>query len=335
MSKRSINRRQQRTVKKIQARHIEDALQENNHLASDDLSHQQLGRAQQGLVVAHYGKHVTIQSNDNHLFQCAIRQNLGDVAAGDQVIWQPENADTGIIVAVLERTSAFGRPGKDGCIKAIAANIDQLLIVVAPQPALILTLLDSYLVTAETLNMTALIILNKVDLISEQTDSTLLTTLKTYQDIGYQVVHTSCLQQDIRDTLQSYLGNKSSVFVGQSGVGKSSLIAKLIPDRAIRIGTLSGGDKVGKHTTSHSYLYQLAQGGQIIDSPGIRALRLWHMDPQMIAAGFVEFQPYLNNCKFRNCQHLHEPDCALKQAVAQGKVAAIRLENFHKLILEI
>jgi len=335
MSKRSINHRQQRTVKKIQAKHIENAQHENNHQASEHLSHQQLGHAQQGLVIACYGKHITVKSNDNHIYQCAIRQNLGGVAAGDQVIWQPENADAGIIVAVLERTSAFGRPGKDGCIKAIAANIDQLLIVVAPQPELTLGLLDSYLVVAETLNMTALIILNKVDLISEQTDSMLLTTLKTYQDIGYQVVHASCQQHGGCDTLRSYLGNKSSVFVGQSGVGKSSLIAKLIPDKAIRIGTLSGGDKVGKHTTSHSYLYELTEGGQIIDSPGIRALRLWHMDPQMIAAGFVEFQPYLNNCKFRNCQHLHEPDCALKQAAAQGKVAAIRLENFHKLILEI
>ena len=174
--------------------------------------------------------------------------------------------------------------------------------------------------------------MNKVDLLNEQKDPMLLTTLKTYRDIGYEVVHSSCHQQDGCDALRSYLSDKSSVFVGQSGVGKSSLISQLIPDREIRIGSLSDSDKVGKHTTSHSYLYQLPAGGHIIDSPGIRALHLWHMNPQMIAAGFVEFKPYLNKCKFRNCQHLHEPDCALKQAVEQGKIAAVRLENFHMLI---
>lgn len=324
MSKRAISRLQQRRIRKIQTRHIESSQQLP--------SHQQLGQTQIGLVVAHYGKRITIQNNDEAHFQCVSRQHLGDVAAGDQVIWQAEEGQTGIILAVLERRSAFGRPDKNGQIKAIAANVDQLLIVVAPQPEITFSLLDSYLVAAETLQITPVIILNKIDLISTQAGSILSTRLKTYQEIGYKLVQTSCYQQDGCDALRSHLSNKSSVFVGQSGVGKSSLIARLIPDRTIRVGTLSDHEKVGKHTTSHSYLYRLAEGGHIIDSPGIRELRLWKMDSHKMAKGFIDFQPYLNQCKFRNCKHLHEPDCALKQAVSQGKVAAERLENFHKLL---
>lgn len=312
MSKRSINRQQQRRIKQLHDKHIK-----NN---------------QRGLVIARYGKHVTVSSSDDQIHHCSIRQNLGDLAAGDQVVWQPEKGNTGIVLAVLERTSAFGRPDKNGRIKAVAANIDQLLIVVAPQPELTTSLLDSYLVAAATLNLAALIILNKVDLISNQAESNLVTTLKTYQNIGYPVVTTSCIQADGMHALQPYLRDKSSVFVGQSGVGKSSLINKLIPDKDVRIGALSAQDKVGKHTTSYSYLYQLATGGSIIDSPGIRTLHLWQMEPRMIAQGFIEFRPYLNQCKFRNCQHLHENNCALKQAVAQGKIASARLESFHKIV---
>jgi ribosome biogenesis GTPase len=208
----------------------------------------------------------------------------------------------------------------------VAANVQQMLIVIAPKPVITPILLDSYLVAAEALNIKPIIIYNKTDIGIDTS------FIEYYESIDYTVIQTSTINQLGFNTLIEKINDKISVFVGQSGVGKSTLISTILPNEEIKNQSISTHSELGKHTTSNSTLYHLPSGGSIIDSPGIREFGLWHMDKNKIVHGFKEFRPLIGQCKYKNCTHTHEPECALINTVNKGLLSKERLKSLQYLI---
>ena len=176
-----------------------------------------------------------------------------------------------------------------------------------------------------------MLVLNKTDLLPE-TGGDLRTLLARYRAIGYRVVAASTQQEGGLDALHACLTERTSVFVGQSGVGKSSLIDRLLPDMQLRVGALSADSRKGTHTTTTATLYHLPAGGELIDSPGIREFGLGHLEEHQVAQGFIEFQPYLGHCRFRDCRHRQEPGCALRDAVERGDILASRFDSYRHIV---
>lgn len=177
-----------------------------------------------------------------------------------------------------------------------------------------------------------LIVLNKVDLLTQEQRQEIEEQLKIYQDIGYEILMISAKNGENMEKLTALLAQGTAIFVGQSGVGKSSLINHLLPSVNAQVGDVSETSGLGQHTTTSSRLYHLPQGGNLIDSPGIREFGLWHLDAEQITKGYREFQYVLGTCKFRDCKHLSDPGCALREAVEQGKISPVRYDNYHRLI---
>lgn len=316
MSKRKINQQQKRRIVANQAKKLD----------TPELT---------GLVLAHYGTSLDIEDSAGSTIACSKRQNLGVIVPGDRVIWQMDiENNTGVVVAIEPRTTLLSRPDARGQLHAVAANVDQMFIVIAPSPAPSQTTVDRYLIAAQLQNITPILILNKQDLLStDPKQQELLDFCKQYTHIGVDTIMLSAKEKQNLDQLIERLNNKISILVGQSGVGKSSLISNLLPQHDIKIGELCTLAKHGRHTTTTARLYHLQnQTGSIIDSPGIREFPLWQMEPAELASGFVEFKPFLNECKFRNCKHINEPGCALLNAIQSGKISETRLLSYQKIL---
>lgn len=310
MSKRRISHQQSERIKKKQIRYREETPLE-------------------GLVIQRYSRHALIESPEHGRIRCAIRPTLGSLVAGDRIVWQYENEHQGVVVSQYPRQTVLGRPDKHGVLKPVAANISQVMIVIAPKPEIIWPLLDSYLVMASYLGLTACIILNKTDMPCDEIKKRLT---NEYESLGYCVLYTNARDKTLNKALEMSLDQQTSVFVGQSGVGKSSLIARVLPlEEGILTGEISSRTELGQHTTSSSRLYHLPTGGALIDSPGIRELGLWQMPLSDIAKGYREFLPYLSECKFRNCNHIDAPHCAVLVAVHEKTIALHRYENYVKI----
>lgn len=316
MSKRRINKQQSSRIEKIQ-----QAYQLNKETLSDSLA--------DGLVLSRFSKHVEIEDQEGRRIRCSIRPNLEILVAGDRIIWQPEGLDHGVVVSLYPRASILARPTAKGLKKPVAANITQMIIVVAPKPEISWPLLDSYLIIAETLKLHAVILLNKVDLPCEDIKNQLNID---YQKLNYSILLLSQTQPNSFSALKQALNHQVSVFVGQSGVGKSSLIASILPhEHDITTGDISVVSELGKHTTSNSRYYHLPSGGALIDSPGVREFSLWDIEPNIITQGYKEFAPHIAGCKFRNCTHENTPHCGLINALQDGKISQNRYDNFIKL----
>ncbi|HAU3523736.1 TPA: small ribosomal subunit biogenesis GTPase RsgA [Legionella pneumophila] len=319
MSKRRINKQQSARIAKIQKNYHESM--ENN---SDNLA--------DGLVITRFSRHAEIEDNQGKRILCSIRPNLDTLVAGDRVIWQIEGEKQGVVVSIYPRGSLLARPSQKGLKKPVAANITQLVVVIAPKPEISWPLLDSYLIMAEILQLHVAIVLNKIDLPCQTLQQRLMTD---YQLLNYPVIMASNQTPDTIVPLKQALNNQISVFVGQSGVGKSSLISSLLPhEENIAIDKISMVSELGKHTTRNSRYYHLPSGGALIDSPGVREFSLWDIDCSMIAQGYKEFKPYLSQCKFRNCTHIDTPQCAIIDALNKGKISTQRYENFTKLCVQ-
>jgi len=317
MSKRRISNQQSARIEKKQTSHRKSLTMEDNPDTAD------------GLVITRYARHAKIEDTQGRRIICSIRPNLTSLVAGDRIVWQIEGDGQGVVISCYPRQSVLGRPDKQKVLKPVAANITQLMIVVAPKPEISWSLLDSYLVVAEHLNLHACIVLNKIDL----ADEALLAQLKQqYEPLGYDLLFTGHDNNNGYQSLENALKNHISVFVGQSGVGKSSLITKMLPlEDDIQTGEISAKTDLGRHTTSNSTFYHLPFGGGLIDSPGVREFGLWHMPSSEIARGYREFKPYLSQCKFRNCTHRDSPGCALLIAVKEKLVSSKRYENYVKI----
>lgn len=292
------------------------------------------GTEQEGLLVGLFGAEAEIEDSHGQIIRCHLRKNREPVITGDRVLWRMEKNNTGVVIDCLPRKSLLARSERPGKIKPIAANIDAMIIVTAPPPALSEYLIDRHLITAEKLKIPPIILLNKMDLLTEDNTSLVTEQMTIYKKIGYQVIYSSTYSKEGMTLLETFLREKTCVLVGVSGVGKSSIIAYLAPDQVIKIGETSAAG-AGKHTTTMTRLYHLKQGGHLIDSPGIREFGLGHMSKQDILQGFIEFKPFISECKFRNCQHMKEPDCAVKKAVEEGKISAKRFASFTEMVLEL
>jgi ribosome biogenesis GTPase len=335
MSKRRLTRQQAWRIEKVQAERAKRAAKRDAS-AEQALTAGDLGSEQEGLVVAHYGTQVAVESAPGVSQRCHLRANIEGLVTGDKVIWC-EGEPTGVVVAQSPRDSVLSRPDAQGKLKPVAANIDQIILVLAPLPEPHANLIDRYLVAAETVGIEPVILLNKTDLLEqdEDLDKSIDSLLAIYPGLGYQVLRASCQLSDGMTQLHAALKDRTSVFVGQSGVGKSSLVNVLLPEIDLRVGALSETTQKGTHTTTTAQLFHLPHGGTLIDSPGIREFGLWHMTRQQIEAGFREFGPHLGHCKFRDCIHEQEPQCALLAAAASGEISERRLASYRHMVASL
>ncbi|MFA5530954.1 MAG: small ribosomal subunit biogenesis GTPase RsgA [Thiohalomonadaceae bacterium] len=332
MNKRRLTRRQAWRVNKIQEERLRRA---ERRMATQPSDEDELtGPERFGRVIANFGALLDIEDEAGDLHRCASRQNLGLPVVGDKVVWQASRTGLGVVTALRPRRSLLARPDAAGMQKPLAANVDQILVVAAPVPRYDTDLINQYLVAAEAIGIRPVIVLNKVDLLDPVSRARLDVDFAPYTAVGYHLLSASTLEHHGLDRLATELRGKTSVFVGQSGVGKSSLVKALIPAAAVRVGELTEA-ALGRHTTSAARLYRLDGGGAIIDSPGVRAFRLWAMSREQLAHGFPEFRPFLGHCRFRNCRHEAEPGCALRAAVEEGKASAERLASFQAIARDI
>ena len=296
----------------------------------------QLGGQEEGLVISRYGQHADIEDNEGTVFRCNIRRTAGSLVTGDKVVWRRGNevlsGISGVVEAVHERSSELTRPDFYDGIKVVAANIDQIFIVSSIVPAFSTQIVDRYLVAAEDVEIKPIIVLNKIDLLDDEGMELLDEMLAPYREIGYQVIMLSSKTGVGVGELNDMLKDSVSIFVGQSGVGKSSLINALMPNAELQVGDVSDNSGLGMHTTTTAKLLHFEHGGDLIDSPGVREFGLWHLDPERIAWCFIEFREFLGGCKFRDCKHRDDPGCILAQAVEDDKIDLERFENYHRIL---
>lgn len=335
MSKRKLNRRQEWRAEKIQQEREDRSNKKERNLSRQEQSGE-LSSEQQGLIICRYSKHFEVEAlegdDQGSVHRCVSRNNLGTLVAGDKVVWRAGADQTGVIESRLERTTILERPDNFGNLKAVAANINQMLIVIAGEPVPQPNLIDRYLVAAELMKIRPIIVFNKADLITEDNAAGFETLLQRYRALGYQttkIISSSKQQTDLSD-LPELVDQRTSIVVGQSGVGKSSFINTLLPDARLEVGELSHASGEGTHTTTKAKLFHLPCGGQLIDSPGIRDFSLWHIDISQLQQGFVEIAALLGRCRFRNCRHELEPGCAILAAVEDGGIGKQRFDSYEK-----
>ena len=313
MSKQRLSKQQHRRIQAAQDRYRNDS----------DLG------GESGLVIARFGKQVLIESADGDRRTTTLRRRAEDPVAGDEVVWTPQG-EHGVIEALLPRRTVISRPNSQGVLRPIAANIDRLLIVIAPQPLAQANLIDRYLVAAGHAGIEASLVVNKADLLPEA--PSVLELAEIYSHLGIEVLTTDQLSDPTANALLNMVATQTVALVGQSGVGKSSLIQRLLADLEIRIGALSDAVGLGRHTTTAAALYHLPGGGRLIDSPGVREFHLSHLSKDAIAAGFIEFEPFLGLCRFRDCSHSHEVRCAILEAHERGEISADRLASYRQIV---
>jgi ribosome biogenesis GTPase len=285
-----------------------------------------------GTIIAAHGRHY-LADVDGRKLQCVTRGKKTNVAVGDIVKLTLTSNDQGVIDRIEERKTLLYRSDQYKS-KLLAANLTQLFIVVATEPGFADDLISRSLVAADAAGIAARIILNKTDVVDalEKTRE----RLKPYAALGYPVDEVSARTRPEHAvaTLQPLLAGQSSILIGQSGMGKSSLINLLVPDADIAVREISAALDTGKHTTTFTRLYQLGDGASIIDSPGFQEFGLYHLTEGMLERAFREFEPYLGSCKFYNCRHLIEPSCAVLEAVAEGKITRMRHTLYGQLLHE-
>ena len=287
----------------------------------------------QGIVVAAFGKRFQVELSDSlyekKRISCVTRGKKTDIACGDMVSIKLTDKREGVIETTLPRKTLLYRSNAFKS-KMLAANVTQIIIVLATQPSFYEVLLNRCLIAAEAANIKALVVLNKCDL-ADNDDAK--QKLELYKALGYQVLSLSA-KEDIT-TIKPYLQGEASILVGQSGMGKSTIINALLPNESVRTQEVSHVLDSGKHTTTAAHLYHLDENSQLIDSPGLQEFGLHHLSTDELEHAFVEFRPFLGKCRFNNCKHLQEPDCAIIGAVNTNKITAERMAIYKMLRTEI
>ena len=274
------------------------------------------------------------------LAQRVKRQSDGDPAAiGDLVCWSEAAQITAILPRrnQLSRRSAVPMPSAHAHEQVIAANVDQIIpVFAAASPRLAWPLLDRYLVSAESSEIPATVCIAKMDLVAGRPEGEEIEAVAAeYRAIGYKVILTSVVSGRGMEEFKAALQGRLSVFVGKSGVGKTSLLNAIEPGLGLRVQETSHVTGKGRHTTTHLEMFALGFGGAIIDTPGIREFGLWDVEEDDLALFFPEMRPYIGACKFgRDCRHDQEPGCAIRRAVNEGQVSPYRYESYLKLRAE-
>ena len=287
---------------------------------------------QTGLVIVNYGKNQLVETQSGDIINCVARRGLPQIVCGDDVEWLATGDSSGVIEVIKPRRTTLHRANGNNGQRPLVANIDQLVIEAALEPALDYFLIDKYCIAAELAQTEPLIIINKADLLEDKERERITVLIDEYRDIGYTALLISTLKNTGIEAFADCLAGKTSILVGQSGVGKSSLVKRLLPDLDIVTGKLSAASGLGKHTTTSTTLYHLPHGGRLIDSPGVRDFHLASVPDDELGDGFREFRPYLGQCKFNNCRHLSEPGCAIHAAVAEGRILERRMASYRQLM---
>jgi ribosome biogenesis GTPase len=276
-------------------------------------------------IIETHGKSFIVELDEGRRYIATARKKKTDYAVGDRVEVGLINEEQAVIEKVLPRSSLLYR-SDEWREKLIAANVTQIVIVLAAVPSFYEELLSRCLVAAEDADIRALILLNKADLPETAAAREMLAP---YHRLGYPLLELSA-KEDVAP-LWPYLADQLSVFVGQSGMGKSTLVNALLPEAKVRTNEISLALDSGRHTTTHATLYKLPNGGELIDSPGLQEFGMRHLPADRLAPLFPEFRPYIGQCRFHNCRHDKEPNCALIAALARGEILPQRLNLLRKL----
>ncbi len=281
----------------------------------------------EGLVIAHLGQGIAVEVGEQ-IVLCQTLRKLDTVVVGDKVLLSQSSADQGRIEKILPRRSVLQRPSRGDQIRPVAANIDTIFVVFAAEPDCDFLLLDQYLAICENCNIDAALVFNKIDLgCSEGIEQ----ELQNYIKLGYTLYRVSANQNIGLTALQQVLSQQTSLFAGQSGVGKSSLTNTLLPDKSLKINSVSATTRHGRHTTTAATLYHLPGGGDLIDSPGVAIFGLAGLSEAQLAWGYREFHPFIGQCRFNDCRHLNDKDCAVRAAAENDTIPISRYQRFLKL----
>lgn len=289
--------------------------------------------ALEGRIIAAHGRHYTVELPDGSVRKCFPRGKKTGPAVGDLVRISPQGKDEGAIDAVLPRRNLLFRSDEMRS-KQFAANVDQLLIVIAVEPTFSDDLTGRALTGAWSAGIEPLIILNKIDITAGLPAAR--ARLAPIQALGVPVVELCAQDQDsVRELLAPRLAGRVNLLLGQSGMGKSTLLNSLIPDARAATREHSTALDMGRHTTTSTRLYHLpAPGGDLIDSPGFQGFGLHHLSGEDLLRGFPEFKPYIESCRFYNCTHRHEPGCGVVAALSAGKIDPSRYALYERLLAE-
>lgn len=295
-----------------------------------------LGPAEYAVVLSRFGQHADIETNAGEVLRCNIRRTVSSLVCGDEVIFRRAKVSEGDLAGVIEATEArrsqLTRPDFYDGVKVVAANIDQILMVSAVLPEFTPHIIDRYLVACEDMGIEPILVLNKTDLLDADSLKYVDEILDIYRDLGYKVLLVSNKNGHGVEALKRQLTGKNNIFVGQSGVGKSTLVNTVLPNADILTKQVSENSGLGQHTTTVSRLHHLPSGGNLIDSPGIREFGLWHLDVERVTYCFKEFREFIGGCRFRDCKHLNDPGCLLLEALEAGKISQLRFESYHRIL---
>jgi ribosome biogenesis GTPase len=281
----------------------------------------------EGLVVSHLGQGIAVEV-EAQIVLCQTLRKLDTVVVGDRVMLSLSSPDQGRIEQILPRRSVLQRPSRGDQVRPVAANLDTIFVVFAAEPECDFLLLDQYLAICENCNIDAALVFNKIDLPHAEA---IEQELQYYQLLGYPLFKVSARGNIGLDELTQALHQQTSMFAGQSGVGKSSLSNALLPDKNLKINSVSAITRHGRHTTTAATLYHLPSGGQLIDSPGVAIFGLAGLSEAQLAWGFREFQAFIGKCRFNDCRHVNDKDCAVRLAAENGDIAGNRYQRFLKL----
>lgn len=295
---------------------------------------------QEGVVIKSTGSWYEVRNDSGEVVLCRLRGKIrldgirttNPISVGDKVLYEKENnKDTCVINKILPRHNVIVRKSVNlsKASHIIASNIDQaILVATIAQPRTSTGFIDRFLVTAEAYHIPTTIVFNKCDLYDEEQMSQADELISTFEDIGYKSFMISAKTGYRCDELKEIMKDKVSLFSGHSGVGKSALVNRLDPNLNVRVGEISDVHEKGKHTTTFSQMFPLSFGGYIIDSPGIKEFGLYDMEKETLAQRFPEMRNLMHECKFSNCTHLHEPHCAIKDAVENNVIADWRYNDY-------
>ena len=278
----------------------------------------------QGQVIAAYSRRFIVEVPKHGPIACQVQGRQLRVVCGD-VVNLIRDGKHGVIENLEPRYSLLYRSDQFRS-KPIAANVTQIAVVIAPRPSFSTELVQRCIVASEAEGIASLLVLNKTDL-PESAEA--LARLRPLEQLGYPVVALSA-ETDASPILP-FLEKHTTLLIGQSGMGKSTLVNGLVPDADIATAAFSEALDSGKHTTTHTHLYRVGKNAALIDSPGLQEFALQHVAPDKLAQAFVEFRPYLGQCRFRDCQHQSEPGCSILQAAQDKLIDPARLKLFHLL----